>query len=72
MVFINSSPDPVKLFWMSPDGKPKFYAEMAKGQSQRQQTRPGAVWLIKSADGKPLGYFRVDDRSAKAVIPQSN
>jgi arylsulfatase A-like enzyme len=67
--FINRTKQPVKLFWMDRQRQPKFYADISPGKQQRQQTRPGAVWMIADADEKPLGYFRVGDRTAKAVIP---
>jgi arylsulfatase A-like enzyme len=68
--FINQRPQTLKLYWMSREGVPKFYAELKQDQPQRQQTRPGAVWVVQDQEGKTLGYFRVDDRSAKAVIPR--
>lgn len=70
--FINNSTAPVKLFWMDRDGKPKLYATIDKGQQQKQQTRPGAVWLITDEQDKPLGHFDIGDRSSRAVIPMIN
>ncbi len=67
--FINRTENLVKLYWMDRTGKPKFYRDIAPGQTASQQTRPGAVWQISSAADKPLGYFRVADRSAKAIVP---
>ena len=32
-------------------------------------TQPGSVWLITDMKDRPLGYFIVGDRSARAVIP---
>ena len=69
VVFLNQSPESVKLFWIDRQGQPKFYAEIASGKNQRQQTRPGAVWLIMDSSDQPLGHFRVGDRTSKAIIP---
>ncbi len=69
VVFINKSDAPVKLFWMTREGAPKFYADIAPSKRRRQQTRPGAVWLITDANEKPLGHFRVDDRTSRAIVP---
>lgn len=69
VVFINRSKATVKLQWMSRDGKPKPYGEIAAGSRKRQHTRPGAVWQIADEADKPLGYFVVGDRTAQAVIP---
>ena len=68
--FINKRPQPLKLYWMSREGVPKFYAELKQDQPHRQQTRPGAVWAIQNQEGETEGYFRIDDRSAKAIIPR--
>ncbi|KAA5539178.1 sulfatase-like hydrolase/transferase [Roseiconus nitratireducens] len=68
--FLNESGSQAKLFWVDREGQPKYYADIPAGGRQRQQTRPGAVWLITDAGESPLGYFRVDDRSAKATIPE--
>ena len=69
VVFINRSHGTVKLFWMDRQGKPKFYADIPPGKLQRQRTRPGAVWRITDASVKPLGHFRVGDRTSRAIIP---
>ena len=71
VVFINRSSSVVKLQWMDPTGKPKPYGEIAAGNRKRQQTRPGAVWLITDESDQPLGHFVVGDRTAQAVIPKS-
>ncbi len=71
VVFVNSSDEEVKLFWMDREGGRKFYASIAPGGQHRQQTRPGAVWMITGAEGdsrKP-GFFEVGDRAARAVVP---
>jgi len=68
--FINQTEAPVKLHWIDRQGKPKFYEEIQPSKTARQATRPGAVWQISSLKDKPLGYFRVDDRSARAIVPE--
>ncbi len=69
VVFINQSEATVKLHWMDRSGKPKLYGEIESGQRQRQQTRPGAVWLITDESDQSLGHFVVGDRTAQAIIP---
>jgi arylsulfatase A-like enzyme len=70
VVFINRSKTLVMLHWMAPSGKPKPYGGIAAGKRKRQQTRPGAVWLITDESDKPLGHFTVGDRTARAEIPR--
>jgi len=68
--FLNQREADVKLFWVDHEGKLKPYGDIAAGKNKRQNTRPGAVWLIQDSDAKPLGYFIIGDRSAQAVIPK--
>jgi arylsulfatase A-like enzyme len=71
VVFINRRKAPVELFWMDREGHPNSYGLIAAGKNKRQQTRPGAIWQIATPrSDTPLGYFIVDDRAARAVIPQ--
>ncbi len=69
VVFINQSKKPVVLNWMDRTGRPKSYGTIAAGKQKRQQTRPGAVWMIAGTNNQPLGHFIVDDRMAQAIIP---
>ena len=69
VTFINSREDSVELFWMTPDGGSKSYGLIAPASTKRQQTRPGAVWEIRSANKARLGSFVIGDRTARAVIP---
>ncbi|WP_442505835.1 sulfatase-like hydrolase/transferase [Novipirellula sp. SH528] len=69
VVFINQSEQAVELCWIDRNGDPKSYGVIESSKQQKQRTRPGAVWVIRSTEGKNLGYFRVDDRPAKAIVP---
>lgn len=66
--FINKSDSPVKINWVSREGAFKFYSQIAPGKTSQQRTRPGAVWVILNLADQPLGYFKVGDRRAKAII----
>lgn len=68
--FENKRETAVELFWMDPQGGTKSYGRIDPGARKQQQTRPGAIWMV--ADGasqQALGYFVVDDRTAKAIVP---
>jgi arylsulfatase A-like enzyme len=69
IVFINQRNDAVNLHWMDRNGEPKSYGAIAPQKRRRQNTRPGAVWLVTDASNKPLGYFVVGDRGAQCLIP---
>lgn len=70
--FVNQRSSDVELFWISPAGKPKSYGAISTNEPKRQNTRPGAIWMVADTDGKPLGYFIVGDRGARAVVPAAN
>ena len=73
VTFLNRSNEKVQLFWIDREGKSKPYALIESGGVKIQRTRPGAVWMIADAEeGKqePLGYFTVQDRRARAVVPK--
>lgn len=70
VVFINRSKSTVVLHWMDRSGKPRPYGGIEAGKRKRQQTRPGAVWLITDPEDRPLGHFVVGDRKAHAQIPR--
>lgn len=71
VVFINRSKSTVVIHWMDRSGKPKSYGGIDAGKRKRQQTRPGAVWLVTDPDDKPLGHFVIGDRKAQAQIPRN-
>jgi hypothetical protein len=69
--FINQRSQPVGLHWMDREGTAKSYGLIAPNATRVQRTRPGAVWMIADAENQQeLGHFRVDDRTARAIIPK--
>jgi arylsulfatase A-like enzyme len=69
VTFLNQRGQDVQLWWLDQQQKPKLYGSIESGKTRAQQTRPGAIWLITDAEDKPLGYFEIGDRAAKAIIP---
>ena len=69
VTFVNSREQRVELMWMKPEGGTKSYGLIDPTKTKRQQTRPGAVWEIRSENGARLGHFIIGDRTAQAVIP---
>jgi arylsulfatase A-like enzyme len=70
VTFVNQREQAVEIFWMSPDGEAKSYGLIQPSKARRLQTRPGAVWQIRTEDNRPLGHFIIGDRMAKADIPE--
>ena len=66
----NDTKETVELFWMDRTGKPISYGLIQSKERRRQQTRPGAVWLIAQPKSRrAFGHFVVDDRTAQAIVP---
>ena len=72
IVFMNRHTAPVQLFYMGLHGERNLTGTIDANERRSQKTQPGAVWLITDQSGKPLGYFTVGDRTARAVIPSQS
>ena len=70
IVLVNQREDPVDLYWMNRQGKPRSSGSIPAGWRIHRSTRPGSVWFVTQSQGKSLGYFVVGDRSALATIPE--
>ena len=71
VTFVNSRTEAVELCWMDRQGTRRSFGLIGAGTSKAQQTRPGAVWqIVVAGHDKPLGYFTVGDRAARAVVPR--
>ncbi|MBT5927737.1 MAG: sulfatase-like hydrolase/transferase, partial [Verrucomicrobia bacterium] len=71
--FINQQKTSVELFWMDTEGGQKSYGLIEPGEQKRQQTRPGAVWMIQDpVKNQSLGHFEIGDRSTRAIVPASD
>jgi arylsulfatase A-like enzyme len=69
IILNNQREDAVYLYWMDREGNPHSYGSIQSGWTLHRNTRPGAVWMIADMRDRPLGYFTVGDRAARAVIP---
>ncbi|MEQ1828181.1 MAG: sulfatase-like hydrolase/transferase [Pirellula sp.] len=67
--FINQLSTDTELFRVNREGVTESVGIIHAGQRRQQQTRPGEVWLVAVVGSQPLGYFVVDDRTARAIIP---
>lgn len=62
--FINVRKRPVRLVWITFEGRERNYAEIAVGQEMIQPTFVAHRWLVRDAgDGTPLQAF-ISTRSA--------
>ena len=69
--FENKSGRPVKLYWISYGNQPTLYHTLKPGEKRRQNSYSRNNWMITDINDKPLGYFRIGEEIALAVIPES-
>jgi dipeptidyl aminopeptidase/acylaminoacyl peptidase len=68
ITFRNLTEVDVDLFWMTPEGQRRRYGTVEPGESRRQHTFAGHVWLVTDRNGKNLGVFEATDDEGDAVI----
>ncbi len=66
--FVNKRKEKVKLFWITETGQRKYYETVAPGETHRQHTYEGHVWLVTDANDKPLMVFEALHREGTAEI----
>ena len=68
--FINRRTEAVNLHVLDEDGNAHAKGRVGAGKMRALKTRPGQAWQVaQPGSSEPLGYFVVDDRQARAVIP---
>lgn len=68
LAFVNERAEVLKFFRVEPGGAHTEAGRVAPGATVETQGSPGSVWEVTDDKGRPLGYFIVDDRAARAVI----
>jgi dipeptidyl aminopeptidase/acylaminoacyl peptidase len=66
--FINTTPAPVRLFWIDGGGEKTPYGELAPGERINRPTYAGHAWLIEDASGLALASVVADDSRQRIVI----
>lgn len=67
--FDNQSESVVRLYWLNLQGEKQNVIEISAASRKAVRTREGAAWLVTDLKDRPLGFFRIGARSAKAIIP---
>jgi len=67
--FINRTNEPLVLWWVAPNGSLKSYGTLEPKQRRKQSSRSGAVWALGTDVGGPKGWFRIADRTVRAIVP---
>jgi dipeptidyl aminopeptidase/acylaminoacyl peptidase len=71
IVFVNRTPDKVKLLWVNRVDDPRLYEQIEPGQEHSQHTYSGHVWLVTDQRDKPIGVYEAIDSDGIAVIDGS-
>lgn len=71
ILFENRLKDAVKLFWNDTSGQLNEYATIAAGQSHRQHTYAGHVWVLSLEKDRPLGAVRARNSSSRFVLDET-
>ncbi|CAN5901352.1 hypothetical protein BH11VER1_BH11VER1_11570 [soil metagenome] len=66
--FLNHTPDPVDLFWLSTSGQRNRYAKIPAGQQHMQPTFAGHVWLALNEKGGVLAAFEAEEQPVTVEI----
>lgn len=69
VVFVNQSPQNLRLYWRDTSGRRVAYGTVAAGQEHRQHTFAGHVWELATQDEQPCAGFVAATRPGRAVVP---
>ncbi len=68
ILFVNTTARAMKLFWIDERGARKPYQSIRADGSDWMDTFVGHVFLVTDPDGKPLGAFRAEKPTGRAMI----
>jgi dipeptidyl-peptidase 4 len=65
---VNRLDTEMSVFWIDTDGKRIAYGSLKPGESRKQHTFAGHVWLITGQGGSILGVFDAEEQPGLAVV----
>ncbi|MFN9720991.1 MAG: prolyl oligopeptidase family serine peptidase [Planctomycetota bacterium] len=68
LVVINRLEDDIELVWINAAAEENSYGSVRPGQTRRQHTFSGHVWLLKKADGQAIGCVQASRESTQVLI----
>ncbi len=68
ITFANGTADDVVLFWIDTSGGRIPYGTLKAGETRRQHTFAGHIWLLAAKSGKPLGVFEATEEAGEAKL----
>jgi dipeptidyl-peptidase 4 len=70
ITFINKSGVEAVLWWISAGNERRKYATLKPGESHKQHTFAGHVWVVESPAGVALGVFEGREDDTEAIIAE--
>ncbi len=68
IVVVNQLDEDLELVWIGASRDENSYGKVNRGTTRRQHTFSGHVWLLKKADGSPIGCVQAGRESTQVVI----
>jgi len=68
LTFSNETAQTISLVWRDASGNPRTYATIPPGDSHRQGTFAGHVWIIEGPDDAPLAAVETPERPSLARV----
>ncbi len=68
IAFINLTQADILLYGVARDGTARFWKRLPPHQLQWAPTRPGAIYLIKDANGRDIALFQTVKKTGRALI----
>ncbi|MEW4455085.1 prolyl oligopeptidase family serine peptidase [Bremerella sp. JC817] len=72
MKIVNSSAEPIKVFWINREGRPQLYDDLKAGGEFTQRTFLGHVWMVLNAKGQALSIYEATDGDNHLVLDGKN
>lgn len=70
IVLVNAFDRPIRIFWADFAGRPQAYGVLAPGESRRQHTFAGHVWLADFKADDLAGVFVASQTAGRAVFDE--
>ena len=66
--FVNTSTGEIRTIWIDRSGRRVPYQTIARGESAKQHTFEGHVWLVLNSEGDALAVYEADQSAPRVVV----
>ena len=68
IIFVNCTETDISFYWLNHDRNEVLYQTLAPGESYRQQTWEGHVWIVKDAAENNIALYIAQDETGRALL----